>query len=57
MTNAIGLDRILKGSDNGFLPNHLIEDLGTKFSGNDLIFHSGVAAVAGQARGILWHIR
>ena len=57
MTDAISLDRILKGSDNGFLPNHLIEDLGTKFSGNDLIFHSGAATVAGQARGILWHIR
>ena len=57
MANAIRLNRILKGADNGLLPNHLIENLGTKFSSNNLIFHSGAAAVAGQARGILWHIR
>jgi hypothetical protein len=57
MANAVRLDRILEGSDNGLLPNHLIEYLRAKLSGNDLVFHSGAAAEAGQARGILWHIR
>src|SRR6187401_1960610 len=44
MANAIRLDGILKGPDNGLLPNHLFENLGPEFSGNNLVFHSGVAA-------------
>src|SRR6185295_16541176 len=28
---------------NGFLPNDLIENLGAKFAGDDLVFHSGAA--------------
>ena len=55
MADPIHLDRILEGLDDRLLADHLLENLGPKFSGNDLIFHSG-GQRAGPGRGILWHI-
>ena len=39
MTDPVHLDRILKGLDDWLLANHILEGLGPKLPGNNLIFH------------------
>ena len=50
VTNAIDLDRILKGLDDRLLADNVLEKLRPEFSGDDLIFHSSDVAAVTKAR-------